>query len=77
MQFEGKEIRRLVALCRELHKSAGDAPFFLACRVPEKWLEVQHTKINRWLNLFVVEGILSIVTPGTKTEATRYRYHGD
>lgn len=77
MQFDGLEIRRLVALCRELQKSAGDAPFFLACRVPEKWLEVQHTKINRWLNHLVGEGILSIVTPGTKTEATRYRYHGD
>lgn len=78
MQFDNPQLRRLVALCRELQQGMGDAPFYLACRTPVDFLKgILHKQINRWLNLLVAEGILSIAVENTEFEARRYRYHGD
>jgi len=76
-RFESEPARLLVGVCRELQRMAGDAPFFLSCRVAAASLDIDH--VRAWRHLFLLEQyqILAVVARGTKTHATRYRYLGD
>lgn len=73
-QFEQPALRLLVALCRELQQSAGDAPFYLDCRTGGRLLGVDHTTVNRWLFLLTTEGLLHVAERGSRGKATRYFY---
>lgn len=76
---EGDTAKMLVAICRELQRSAGPNPFFLACRTAGRILGVDHAKANRYLKLLEIERVLAIVERGQRGggKATRYRYLGD
>jgi Bifunctional DNA primase/polymerase, N-terminal len=71
-------IRRLVALCSQLQRHAGQGTFFLACRTAGSLLNVVHTTAWRWLRLLEIEGVLRRVTTGSKVtrRANEYRYLG-
>lgn len=76
---ELEEIKQLAALCRELQRLNGDAPFFLSTRSAGEVVNVNHVTANKLLNSFVRFGFLKVVEPGTQGangSATRWRYTG-
>ncbi len=75
-EYDQQPLQLLVALCRELQRSAGSGPFYLSCRTAGRLLGVDHTTANRWLFLMISDGILEIAEPGdrAKRKAARYRY---
>jgi len=77
--YDQDALRLLVALCRELQRSAASGPFYLSCRTAGRLLGVDHTTANRWLFLMINDGILEVTEPGerAKRKAARYRYLGD
>lgn len=79
-QFDQQKLRNLVALCRELQNSVGDAPFFLSCRTAGELVGVSHTQANRWLcHLYhPAQRLLELVEKGSQKSgrASRYRYLG-
>jgi hypothetical protein len=74
--YEQEGLRFLVALCRELQRSAGDGAFYLSCRTAGRLLGVDHTTANRWMFLLVQDGILEPVAIGSTAtwRASRFRY---
>ena len=78
-QFEQEPLKLLVALCRELQRSAGKSPFFLSCRTAGCLLGVDHSTASRWLFLLVAEGVLRVAVKGgnDSRRASRYEYLGD
>ena len=77
MEYEDPHLRQLLKLCQVLQRHAGDAVFPLSCRKAGEWLGMNYKQANKWLRLLTILEIISVVTPGTKAKATRYRYHGD
>lgn len=77
MDYDNPKLRQLVKLCQVLQRHAGDAAFLLSCRTAEAWLGIHYKVANQWTRLLTLDGILTVVTPGTKTKGARYRYHGD
>lgn len=75
-QYEQQELRLLVALCRELQRGCGDGEFFLSTRTAGQLLGIDHVKASRWLRGLQRDGILELVTLGSrqKRKASRYRY---
>ena len=78
-EYDQQALKLLVALCRELQRSAGERQFFLSCRTAGRLLGVDHTTANRWLFLLTSDGVLKKVTPGERGKriAARYRYLGE
>lgn len=76
MRYGGK-VGRLVHLLQRLQLKEPDKPFYMAGRTAAKLLGVPHPKPQSWLNHLVREGVLEVVSKGTKHRATRYRYLGD
>ena len=78
-RYDSPEVRLLVALCRELQRVSGEAPFFLACRTAGKLFGVDYTTASRWFFLLRNDGLLEEVEKGSliKRRASRYRYRGD
>jgi hypothetical protein len=68
-----------VAVCRELQRTSGEQPFFLACRTAGQLLEVPHVTAWRWLLLLTHDKILVEVKKGScsSRRASRFRYLGD
>lgn len=54
-------LRRLVALCRELQRDAGDGPFYLACRTAERLLGIDHATAGRWFRVLLADGVLECI----------------
>jgi hypothetical protein len=77
LEYDNSNVRRLVKLCQVLQRHAGDEAFLLACRKAGTWLGIHYKRANKWLRLLAMDGVISVVTPGTKTKAARYRYHAD
>jgi hypothetical protein len=63
-KYEQPELRHLVAICRELQKAQGEAPFFLSCRTAAKLINVTPQQANRWLNGLVLDGVLKETDKG-------------
>lgn len=76
-QYDSESTRRLVKLCRELQKVAGNAPFFLGCRPAGHLLGINHVIASKRLNMLVTDGVLELIEPGTTGKASRYRYVAD
>jgi hypothetical protein len=78
-RYEGEPIRRLVALCKQLHLEANYEPFFLSCRTAAELLGVSHVQANRWLFLLDHDGVIEQVNKGDRgrRKAAEYRYLGD
>jgi hypothetical protein len=75
-RYQQRPLRLLVAICRELQRTAGEDVFFLSCRTAGRLVGVDHTTANRWLFLLMADGILDEVVKGdrAKRRASRYRY---
>ena len=73
-QYESPELRRLVALCRELQIVAGHKPFFLSCRTAGELLGISHVLANKWLRLMALDKVIVVVTAGSRNKAAEYRY---
>lgn len=73
-EYESRDMVRLVKLCRELQRVAGDAPFFLSCRTAGKLLGIVHTSAWKLMRVLVVDRILQVEQRGTTAKAARYRY---
>jgi hypothetical protein len=80
LQYEQPALRLLVALCQELQRANGDAPFYLGCRTAGQLLGVDHTTAWRWLYLLVEDRLLVETEKGSQTggrqRASRYRFVG-
>ena len=76
-QYSEGRLRKLVALCRQLQRESGDAPFYLAGRRAADLLGVSHVQASRWLKLLVLDGVLESVSVGTRRRASEYRYAAD
>ncbi len=78
-QFDREDVQFLVALCWQLQQSAGQAPFFLACRTAGELMNTTHTTAATWLRFLVNWGLLVVVEKGgpETMKATRYRYVTD
>ena len=77
-RYEQREMRVLVAFCREMQRIAGDRPFFLGCRDAHKLLKVSYKTANRWLLLMERHKLLLVTKRGSpeSRKANRYRYLG-
>lgn len=77
-EYDRKETRLLVGICRELQRREGDNTFYLGCRTAAELLGVDHKTAARWLKLLLVDGILEEIKKGSpKTHlASEYRYVG-
>lgn len=75
---ESEDVQLTESLCRELQRSAGDGPFYLACRKAGKMLAAHHTAANGWLFLLEQYGRLQCIERGSQQtrRATRFRYLG-
>ncbi len=73
-RYDVPEVKSLVALCRELQRNAGKAPFFLACRTAAELLNISHVLANKWLRLLVTDKVLELIRPGTLHLASEYQY---
>lgn len=73
-----ERLQILVALCRELQRTAGEQVFYLSCRMVGRLFSVSHTEAARWLFLLQSDGVLEVVAKGGTHEnprrATRFRY---
>jgi Bifunctional DNA primase/polymerase, N-terminal len=75
--FEDLNLRRVVALCRELQIMAGHAPFYLSARTVARLTNQEgHATAARWLRSLRVLKILDEVEKGSGLKASRYRYRG-
>jgi hypothetical protein len=74
VQYDTPATRRLVKLCRELQRGAGDSPFFLSCRAAAVALGIDHNTANKLLAMIQADGIIVCVAEGTKKRARRFRY---
>jgi hypothetical protein len=68
----------LIAVCYQLQKIAGDAPFFLSARDCQKFLQRPWRTCAYWLSGLVVLGVLKVEKKAdfAAHKATRFRYIG-
>ena len=78
-RYEDEPIRRLVALCKQLHVEGKGEPFFLSCRTAGQLLGVSHVQANRWLFLLAHDRVIEQINAGdrAKRQAAEYQYAGD
>jgi hypothetical protein len=79
LQFESRQVRQLVCLCRELSRMRGGRGFFLSCRTVQRLFNLgAPTQAHRWLEGLRRLGILRITDKGSQTtrKATRFQYSG-
>ena len=77
-RYNNPKIRRLVGVCFQLQRLAGDNPFFLSFRSAAKVIDKKTlNSASQCMNGLVRDGILSITTKGTPggRRATRFRFH--
>jgi hypothetical protein len=74
--FDGKEMRLLIALCRELQSMQGQRPFFLDCRTAGGLLGVTHKTAWKWLDALCCLQVIRKVSSGTlkSRKANEYQF---
>lgn len=75
--YETPTVKSLIALCRELQRSTGKKPFFLACRTAGELLGISYVYAAKWLRMLVDDGVLKLVTHKGPHSAAEYRYLSD
>jgi hypothetical protein len=75
--YDAEATIRLIKLCRELQRAAGDDPFFLSCRTASELLNIDRMTAWRRLKRLVGDDVLDLVEKGQKLRASRYRYLGE
>jgi len=76
LRYESPGFQLLVAICRELQRTAGEQPFFLGCRTAGRLLGVDHSTASRKLQLLLHDKIIELVEKGSQRahRSSRYRY---
>ena len=59
--YDHPACRFLVALCRELQRTAGNAPFFLSCHKAARLLGVTSRTAWKWFTVLEADAVLSVV----------------
>jgi hypothetical protein len=74
-RFTSSKIRLLVAVCYQLQRIAGDAPFFIGFRDVAKLTETKdlHSAMAK-MNGLILDGILTLERRGNEAKANRYKY---
>lgn len=73
--FESPTIRRLVHLCYELQRAAGDAPFYLSSDKAAQIVDCQTMQAWRLLKLIEAKKVIKCIERGSQGGlATRWRY---
>ena len=74
LEYDG-HLLRLTSLCFQLQRQWGDRPFPLGCRKAREFLNVSKTEAARLLKALCFDGVLELVSVGTKTsgKASEYR----
>jgi len=75
-EYDIQAVVNLVKLCRQLQAMAGDKAFYLDCRTAGQLIGVDHTTAWRWLRGLAHDGVIKVVSTGSKTNrrANEYRY---
>jgi hypothetical protein len=68
---------RLVLLCRALQRHHAPKPFFLGCRHAGAVAGVDRTTAHGIMQMLVEDGVIELVTKGTRGRASEWRYLGD
>lgn len=76
-QYDSPITHRLIRLCRELQRAAGDGPFFISCRKLAELFGIDKDTANRRLHMLEEDHIIKKVGKHTAYRARRYRYIGD
>jgi hypothetical protein len=74
LRYETPNIRLLVCLCYQLQLIAGNQPFFLSSRDPEKLFGVRWTSCASWLKGLCKEGVLDLVDKGGRANKNNPRH---
>lgn len=75
-RYRHRKMRELVALCQALQRRSDPYPFWLACRPTASVLGISPPTANRWLNKLRFDGVLELVTEGSRGRAAEYYYRG-
>lgn len=76
-EYDSAFVQMLVALCFQLSLPSSDGVFYLSCRKAAAVLGTTDFKlVARWLRLLCADGVLTEVTKGTASRATRFRWTG-
>lgn len=74
MRYDCPRTRLLVAVCYELQRETGDAPFFLSARMAGDCIDLGVSAANDRLCMLVADGVITLAEPHTSTRAARYRW---
>jgi hypothetical protein len=77
--YDSREVRLLVKVCRELQRQAGKGTFFLSTRTAGELVGVSHWEAATWLKGLVADGVLELVRKGDRPtrKASEYKYLGN
>lgn len=75
-QYDAPDTRRLIRLCRELQRHAGNEPFYLSCGSAATLLGTDKMTAWRRLQMLIGDRLITVVILHTNKDATRYRYVG-
>ena len=70
----GKAATRLVHVCIALQCHEGDEPFFISARQAGELIGMHYTDASKVFTTLVADGVLSLVSRGSGTRASRYFY---
>ena len=77
MRYEDDKIRRLITLCRELQRKAGEQRFFLAGRTAAEAIGIPPRTAATWLSGLAIEGVLRLVKKGDRPSWALQRQQDD
>jgi len=75
--YDHPQTIRLIKLCRELQRIAGDDPFFLSCRDAGRMIGMDHATAADRLNMLIADKVLLLVQRQTERRARRYHFIGE
>lgn len=75
--YGNETVSRLIRLCRELQRNAGDKPFFIAYRTIAELLGINRNRAGQFVEMLIADDVLVLVRKGHTGRASEYRYLGD
>jgi hypothetical protein len=73
-KYPEPSVKRLVALCAELQRRAGEATFYLAVRTVGELFAVHHGTAARWLRALRIDGVLRLAKAHGPMQAAEYLF---
>lgn len=75
--YGNETVSRLIRLCRELQRNAGQKPFFIAYRTITELLGINRNRAGQFMEMLIADDVLVLVRKGHTGRASEYRYLGD